>query len=214
MKNIKTARKINKVKRNIKTLSLVLLGAIIVGSYTYAYFEAKSLISGNSGTMVFVNNALAADTADWQEEAHVAEKVHQNVGFFEGGKFYKLQDESLSAIMDTSKASGIDWKVLVSMHWKETRFKCNVDGYAEGHKQPDWGCFQISHFYHPDVTWEQATDIKWSSVWTANRLKKYADKYGIDEAIMRHNGSPANPVVQAYHKDVMRLIGELENGNN
>ncbi len=214
MRTIKTARKVNKVKRNIKTLALVILGATIVASYLVAYSEAKELIAATSekGRWVFVNDALAA-TAEEKEPEQVKKALPENVGFTEGGRFYKLSDESLAAIVTAADERGLDWKVLVAIHWKETRFKCNRDGYAEGHKQPDWGCFQISHHYHPNVTWDQATDITWSSEWTADRLKRYADKYSIDEAIMRHNGSPSNPKVQAYHADVLRLIGELKTAN-
>ena len=33
------------------------------------------------------------------------------------------------------------------------------------------GLFQISYYYHPYVSDEQAFDVRWSTVWTINKLK-------------------------------------------
>lgn len=114
----------------------------------------------------------------------------------------------VEVIKTVAEKEGIDWKVLAALHQKETQWNCNREGDKQFIK-PSWGCYQINKHYHPEVTWEQATSLEWSSHWTAKRLKAKAEKYGWDNAIAMHNGNPNNPAVQAYLKDVKKIIQSL-----
>lgn len=114
----------------------------------------------------------------------------------------------VQVIQKVAEKEGIDWKILYALFQKETQGNCNREGDHQFIKT-SIGCYQINRYFHPEVTWEQATDLEWSSHWTAKRLKRNADKYGMANAIMRHNGSPTNPAVQAYYQDVKQIIETL-----
>jgi hypothetical protein len=112
-------------------------------------------------------------------------------------------------IKKVANEEGIDWKILAAVFQKETQGDCNREGDKDFIK-PSWGCYQINKHYHPEVTWEQASDLKWSTEWTAKRLKANYEKTGSwDIAIAKHNGSPSNPKVQKYLADVKRIIETL-----
>jgi len=125
-----------------------------------------------------------------------------------GNQLPSVSGSAIEVIQKVAQKEEIDWKILMALFIKETQGDCNREGDKDFIK-PSWGCYQINKHYHPEVTWEQATDIEWSSYWTANRLKEKAAKYGWDNAIAMHNGNPKTPAVQEYLKDVKEIIKSL-----
>lgn len=114
----------------------------------------------------------------------------------------------VQTLKKVGRETGVDWKVLYGIFIKESQGDCERIG--DTHlAQPSIGCFQISLIYHPEIKLSQAIDLEWSARWTAERLKKYAEKGGIDYAVAKHNGNPNLPQVQAYLQDVKKIIASL-----
>ncbi len=111
-------------------------------------------------------------------------------------------------IQRVANDEGIDWKILWGLYIKETQGNCNRIGDLHFVKE-SVGCYQINKYFHPDITYEQATNLEWSSRWVSKRLKKYAEIGGWDYSIAKHNGNPANPQVQAYVSHVKEIIATL-----
>lgn len=102
----------------------------------------------------------------------------------------------------------LDWKILKGMYLKETQGDCSRIGDKQMPK-PSVGCFQISMYFHNDVSYENAMDLEWSADWTAKRLKRYSDKGGIDYAVMAHNGTPNTAKTLNYLNDVKENMKNL-----
>lgn len=94
---------------------------------------------------------------------------------------------------------GMDWKLLYSV--------CKVESNCEPGKVGDSGgsigWFQISLVHHPDVTEEQANDLKWSAEWTVKHCEKYKDDLKMFS--LCHNGIGKYPRNQWY---VDRVVDE------
>jgi hypothetical protein len=90
-------------------------------------------------------------------------------------------------------------KDLLAIAYTEHR-DLNCDRKGDGGKSV--GCYQIHLGYHPEVTVEQAKDLKFSIAWTLNRL--VANKYPVKRsiAVMKHNGTPWTKKTLAYLKSV------------
>ena len=64
------------------------------------------------------------------------------------------------------------------------------------------GPFQISRYYHPEITIDQATDPFFSAEWTLNNLISNGYLKNRSIAIMKHNGTPNTWRTKDYLKKV------------
>ena len=83
---------------------------------------------------------------------------------------------------------------LLAMAWTESRFNPN----AIGDNGASHGLYQIHLGYHPEITQEQARDIRFSINWTLNRLTHYGYPVYRSRSIMKHNGTPNTPNTLRY----------------
>jgi hypothetical protein len=92
---------------------------------------------------------------------------------------------------------------LLAMALTEKRdLNCN----SSGDSGKSWGCFQIHLGYHPEITKEQAKDIKFAVNWTLDRLVANGYPKYRSIAIRSHNGSPNNPKTLTYLNTVNSFI--------
>lgn len=99
---------------------------------------------------------------------------------------------------------------LVAMAYTETQedpFNCNLPG-ADSYDS--LGCFQISRYYHPEITDSQAIDAYFSADWTLARMINNDYKNNRDHAIRLHNGS----ITLADGRDNWRTAQYLKKVNN
>ena len=158
------------------------------------------------GYTVEIVRSVVRPEAEAVDQAHEIAEAEDGVGVDEEGG----QDtrQALQIIKKVAGEEGVDWKVLAALFQKETQGDCSRIGDTHLPKA-SVGCYQISRIYHPEVTDKQAMDLEWSSHWTAKRLKAKADKWGMDTAIKLHNGTPGNPIVDAYYQDIKSIIASL-----
>lgn len=94
---------------------------------------------------------------------------------------------------------------LMAMAWVESRFNDK----AVGDGGNSHGLFQISRYYHPHISIEQAQNIKFATTFTLDRLiKKGYPKYR-SNSIRLHNGSLNNPKTLNYLNAVNRYIDNI-----
>ena len=91
---------------------------------------------------------------------------------------------------------------LMAMAWTESRFDPN----AIGDNGNSHGLYQLHLGYHPEITQEQARDIKFSTNWTLNRLTHYGYPVYRSRSIMKHNGTPNTP-------NTLRYLASVNNYN-
>ena len=95
---------------------------------------------------------------------------------------------------------------LVAMAFVETQedpFNCSLPGHDS---YSSLGCFQISRYYHPHITDEQAQDPYFSADWTLARMINHNYKADRNNAIRSHNGSINNPKTLNYLNKVNAFI--------
>lgn len=203
----------NRRKKANKVLPLIAINVCIWFVNTDALTEKKTLVFENPKiTAVEAIRSLSESTEDSQTtESHddpTMVKAPKTSASSMSKTSPVIRAADVEAIKQVAEKEGVDWKVLGAVFVKETQGDCKREGDTDFIK-PSWGCYQINKHYHPEVTWEQATDLSWSSQWTAKRLKAKAEKHGWDNAIAMHNGNPKLPKVQAYLADVKRIMETL-----
>ena len=120
-------------------------------------------------------------------------------------------DYKIKIIKEASKKYGIDWKIVYAICEKETRCNPDIDCKTKGGHCDNYtsvGAYQIHRPAHPDVTDEHAKNFKWSTDFTANRLKKNEWR-GEDEMIRSHNGLYADHRNDYYVEDVKKIMKSL-----
>lgn len=80
--------------------------------------------------------------------------------------------------------------------WKDLYAICRVETGCDAEKVGDsgnsYGLFQIHRGYHPDVTMDEAVDVKFAASWTLKRLMRYGYPEYRTKAIQCHNSCTAN----------------------
>lgn len=89
-------------------------------------------------------------------------------------------------------------KDLLGMAWTESRY--NDKAIGDGGKSH--GLYQIHLGYHPDVTVNQAEDIRFATEWTLKRLLHFGYPEYRSTAIQRHNGTPGTAKTISYLESV------------
>ena len=144
------------------------------------------------------NEALSSKKVDVKEEMNIIHDNKLSVNPLEiENEIKRISKEECGK----RKLGDFCQKDLLAIAYTEHRdLNCNRKG--DGGKSV--GCYQIHLGYHPEVTAEQAKDLKFSIAWTLNRLvaNKYPQKRSI--AVMKHNGSPWTKKTLAYLKSVNR----------
>lgn len=81
-------------------------------------------------------------------------------------------------------------KHLLGICWKESHCKADAKGdyVASVKKYMAYGWFQINRYYNPDVSIEEASDLRWSANWTLNYLERHSYPKYVKYAIQCHNG--------------------------
>jgi len=95
------------------------------------------------------------------------------------------------------------WKMLYSMHMKETTGNCK----AIGDQGRSYGCFQIQYRLH-NVTKQCAYDYTCSAQWTLNHLVQNGYPQSVTYAIKRHNGDGIK--ADRYAADVTYRMSSLK----
>ena len=83
------------------------------------------------------------------------------------------------------------------------------DDTAIGDGGTSFGRFQIHLPAHPEITIEEAQDIKFATNWTVNNLVSNGYPEYRTYAIRRHNGSADNPITYEYFLEVDRISKTL-----
>lgn len=79
-----------------------------------------------------------------------------------------------SYIEEEAIKKGVDPKLATSISNCESGFIPRQSDCVtkEGKREDSWGVWQINLQHNPEVTREQAMDIKWSTEWSLNKLKQ------------------------------------------
>jgi len=164
------------------------LKLIMYSLFVFMFVHAIHTQLASARTMFFENQPV---------EEEIVEPVAGTVDNSDKGIIQRVANEE-----------GIDWKILWGLYIKETQGDCTRIGDLHFVRE-SVGCYQINKYFHPHISYEQATDLEWSSRWVSERLKRYAEKGGWDYAVAKHNGNPANPQVQAYLSHVKEIMATL-----
>lgn len=100
---------------------------------------------------------------------------------------------------------------LVAIAHQENRnFNYNIKGSDEYLSS---GLYQISRYYHPEITEEQQNDPYFSADWTLARMinNGYLTQGGRDISIMLHNGTPNTKATLKYLKEVNQYLAFINN---
>ena len=79
-----------------------------------------------------------------------------------------------NVLKEAGKRHGIDWRILAAMSIRETGFQNIAQQSGPGRAG---GYFQIDFNAHPEISKEQAFDIKWAADWTAKQIAADVAKY-------------------------------------
>jgi len=122
-------------------------------------------------------------------------------------------------IIDAAKKNGVPSKILAAIaeHESNGTFDPNINEYSGGKGR---GMFQIDLGQHPDVTEEQAKNIRFATDYAAKLLKEAFDRFGNwDDAIKAYNagdpysnragynGQPVRVLANQYLQKIKAILG-------
>lgn len=201
---IRQAEKPSKKEKHIRTVMMWIVIDIVALVFAFSLYQEALASSYTVEITRSYDRKLVDQNAEGVTTGNIPQTSIDNGVVVEEGDV----PASLTTIKKVAEEESIDWKILAALFQKETQWNCSRIGDTHLPKA-SVGCYQISRIYHPEVTDAQAMDLEWSSHWTAKRLKAKADKWGMETAIMMHNGSPKNPAVQAYLADIKQIMKTL-----
>lgn len=195
--------------QQLAVMIVPILIALVIGiSGTIAYEGYRDLMREYNKSMEIINDHFEKEEIENKKEDGEAVKASLYVApVVEAADIEFAASNPEKTVKKIASEEGIDWKVLWAIYQKESQGDCQRIG--DGHlKNPSIGCYQINQGYHPQITMEQATDLEWSSRWTAQRLKKH-ESLGLDEMIRSHNGLVADHSNDWYVQDVKKIMASL-----
>lgn len=108
--------------------------------------------------------------------------------------------EKLAIIKNASAKYGIRWQLLAGTSKQESGLGVQMSG-DHGRSV---GPFHINLPSHPEISYEQAMDWRWSADWSARHLARLGVNKNQITALRKWNGSLKNPKTLVHAKRVIR----------
>jgi len=179
-KNKTYENKLTKYRQQEKTKQ-TLFAALLALTFAGAFFSALTYIK--------ITNTTPTTPATTPAPAPVilielkTNNYEQEVIIREAARAACLKHDAPS--FTTLDACINDLVAIAYVETQEDSFNCSMPG---NDSYDSLGCFQISRYYHPEITDSQALDPFFSADWTLARMINNGYKTNRDHAIRRHNG--------------------------